>query len=140
MSPRRLLAPTCAALALVAVLPESAGAVGASAYYKVSVQGQVTETWGYAENADGYSRDPHYEGSGRAVGKFTSPKPRKLRISSEKGIIGRVPIDVSVQRQGTRRSFYRDPECGRNEQVADSSGCGTVSYRASAGGFQGMGR
>jgi len=140
MSSRRLLAPTCAALALAAALPTSAGAVGASARYQVSIQGEVKETWNYSENSDGYACEPRHEGNGTATARFASPGSHKLRFHTEHGIRGRVPVNVTVQRNGARRSFYRDPECGRNDRVSDNSGCGTVAYRARAGGFGIQGR
>jgi hypothetical protein len=137
----RIPALLALALTCLAVAPASASAVGWGAPFQVSVEGEVRESWNYWENADGYSCEPRYEGSGSAVARFKSPKSAKLRIHTERGMGGRVPVDVTVERQGARKSFYRDPECaGTGETIADASGCGTVSYKASAVGFKSEGK
>src|SRR3954454_1207155 len=110
-----LVASAAATIALAA--PASASYYGTP--FKVTVQGQITESWSHTIPG---CNGPQQR-SGNATINFATPSPQLATLQAYQGWHGTIQTNVSVQRSAV--DTEADPICAR-----DNTGCGATSYRA----------
>jgi hypothetical protein len=126
-----------AAVATAAAAPAAdASRTNPLAHFAVTASGSIDETWTYTYDGASSECRPLRQGSGSAHIDFASPKPKKLIVALYDGVKGSVPVTGTRSRQGTFGTHYRDPSCdGWQDEVAETSSCGTSTYRGKLDNF-----
>jgi hypothetical protein len=99
-------------------------------YYNVTAVGTVDESWRIVPGAPDYCGRQR-EGSGRTVVRFASPRPKRVSFNIDYGFASKLPVDVTVEREGSVRALQDVGDCPDYDvpHLSDGTACGARSYK-----------